>query len=265
MPPSLRTLLEHPLTRGMAIDAPETSARRGAVIRGKGLLRRIYLEWYERLAATIPPPPGEVLELGSGGGFFREIVEDAIASDVMPIPAARGIDGRNLPGVDRVVDAHDLPFAPASLRAIVMTNVLHHLPRVGSFLRSAGACVREGGVISMIEPWQTRWSRFVYTKLHHEPFHPEAGEWEFPSAGPLSGANGALPWMLFARDRARFDREFPEWRIEFIRPLMPISFVVAGGVSMRALAPGWIYRPLRMIEAPLGRAAMFAHILLRRL
>jgi len=264
MPPSLRTLLEHPFTRGLAIDAPETTARRGAVIRGKGLLRRIYREWYERLAATIPPPPGAVLELGSGGGFFRDVVPDAITSDIMPIPAARGLDGRDLPGVDRVVDAQALPFAPNELRAIVMTNVLHHIPRVGDFLRSAATCVRPGGVISMIEPWTTRWSRFVYTRLHHEPFEPESRAWEFPPSGPLSGANGALPWILFVRDRDRFDREFPQWRIESVRPLMPFSFVLAGGVSMRAFVPGWCYRPLRAIEAPFGAAAMFAHVVLRR-
>lgn len=264
MPPLLRSLLEHPHTRGLAIDAPETSARRGALIRGKGLLRRVYREWYERLAATIPPPPGAVLELGSGGGFFRDVFPDAITSDIFEIPAARGLRGEPLPGVDRVIDAHALPFGAGELRAIVMTNVLHHIPRVREFLRSAASCVRAGGVISMIEPWSTRWSRLVYRRLHHEPFDTGSRAWEFPTTGPLSGANGALPWILVERDRASFEREFPEWRIEAIRPMMPISFVVAGGVSLRSFAPGWLYGPLRALERPFARCAMFAHILLRR-
>src|SRR5262249_31802772 len=37
----------------------------------------------------------------------------------------------------------------------------------------ATRCVRSGGVVAMIEPWVTPWSRFVYTRLHHEPFQPE--------------------------------------------------------------------------------------------
>jgi hypothetical protein len=43
--------------------------------------------------------------------------------------------------------------------------------------------------------------------------NPDAADWSFPAVGPLSGANGALPWILFERDRARFEREFPQWVI----------------------------------------------------
>jgi hypothetical protein len=61
----------------------------------------------------------------------------------------------------------------------------------------------------MIEPWVTPWSRLVYTRMHHEPFVPAAAQWEFLTTGPLSGANGALPYILFSRDRAQFELEFP--------------------------------------------------------
>src|SRR5262244_3270831 len=63
----------------------------------------------------------------------------------------------------------------------------------------ATRCVRLGGVVAMIEPWVTPWSRFVYTRLHHEPFQPEAEQWEFPVRRPRSGANGALPYIIFVR------------------------------------------------------------------
>jgi hypothetical protein len=146
--------------------------------------------------------------------------------------------------------------------------VLHHVSDPRRFFAQALQCVRPGGAIVMVEPWVTPWSRLIYTRLHHEPFHPEAEDWEFPSTGPLSGANGALPWILFERDRARFEQEFPQWSIELIAPLMPFRYLVSGGLSMRSLMPGWstvFWSNLeKLIGGPRGRMAMFARIVLRR-
>ena len=149
-----------------------------------------------------------------------------------------------------------------------MTNVLHHLPDARRFFRQAGECVRPGGVVVMIEPWVNAWATFVYTRLHHEPFRPDAKEWGFPSAGPLSGANGALPWIIFERDRTRFEQEFPEWKIEVVAPMMPFRYLLSGGVSLRGLMPGWsspLWRSLESIaHAGAPQLGMFARIGLRR-
>ena len=66
-------------------------------------------------------------------------------------------------------------------------------------------------------------------------------EWEFASSGPLSGANGALPWMVFVRDRAEFEREFPELEVARIEPFLAFRYLVSGGVSMRSLMPGFTH------------------------
>jgi hypothetical protein len=120
----------------------------------------------------------------------------------------------------------------------------------------------------MIEPWVTPWSRFVYTRLHHEPFLPAAAAWEFPETGPLSSANGALPWIVFARDRRQFEREFPGLGLERVELLMPFRYLVSGGVSLRNLAPAWSYRLWAGLERALApvlhRWAMFAFVVLRR-
>src|SRR5262245_49503778 len=196
----LNSWIQHPLARGLDLDAPETTHRRRQIIRQKPLLRDIYMDWYAGIAACLPKGPGRVLELGSGAGFLNEFVSDLVSSDIMLCP-----------GVRLVLDGANLPLADRTLKAIVMTNVLHHLPRPRQFLMDAARCVRAGGVIIMVEPWVTAWSRLIYTHLHHEPFHPEASTWEFSSTGPLSGANGALPWILFERDREIFEREFRCW------------------------------------------------------
>jgi len=257
-PDSLLTRwLAHPATRGRDIDAPETTLLRRQIIAGKPFLRALYEEWYRLLIAEVPRGEGRVLELGSGAGFLEDLLPEVITSDVLP-----------LPGVDHVLDAHSLPFADASLRAIVMTNVFHHLRAPKQFLSEAARAVRPGGVIAMIEPWHTRWSRLVYQRLHHEPFDPESPTWEVPGGGPLSAANGALPWIVFFRDRARFEAELPEWQIRNVAPLMPLAYLFSGGVSRRGLLPGLAYQAVRLGERALSpwreSLAMFALVTLVR-
>jgi len=254
----LKTWLAHPLTRGLDIDDPRTTHLRQQIIQQKSFLTRIYQEWYQAIATTLPPGDGAVLELGSGGGFMREFAPNLISSEFFYCPNVRA-----------VVDGLHLPFADKSLRGIVMTNVLHHLPQPRLFFTEATRCVRSGGVLAMIEPWATPWSRFVYTRLHHEPFEPEALSWELPNSGPLSCANDALPWIIFSRDRLKFEQEFPDWRIELIQPIMPFRYLLSGGVSLRSLAPAWSFKLWDWLENTLGgwnnQLAMFAQIVVRRL
>lgn len=253
----MKSWLEHPLTRGRPLDSPETTGLRRAIVATKPFLRRIYVEWYEAIAARLPKGPGRVLELGAGAGFLQEYVPEVIRSEVF-----------HCRGAAVVLDAQALPFAPGTLRSIVMTDVFHHIPDVRRFLGEAAVCVRPRGAIVMIEPWVTAWSRFVYGKLHHEPFRPTADQWEFPAAGPLSSANGALPWIVFERDRAVFAREFSQWQVESIHPGMPFRYLLSGGVSLRSFMPGWSFRGWRRVERLLrpwmNSIAMFATIVLRR-
>jgi len=249
------TWLAHPLTRGLSVDDPRTTLLRRRIIQEKSFLRRLYDEWYSLILDRLPMTH-DVLELGSGAGFLRERLSGLITSEVFATP-----------GVERVVDARELPFADQALDAIVMTDVFHHIPDVRPFFCEANRCLRPGGKVVMIEPWRTPWSEWVYTRLHHEPFLPAAERWELPAGGPLSVANGALPWMVFERDRERFAGEYPELCIRTIRPLMPLAYLLSGGVSLRGLLPGSAYPWVRRCERWLGekRFGMFALIELERL
>jgi SAM-dependent methyltransferase len=250
--------LEYRETSPLSLDSPETTVKRWQIIREKPALRQIYHEWYSAIAASIPPGQKPVLELGSGAGFMSDYIDNLLTSDIL-----------ELPQVDRIIDAcGGLPFADGSLRGIAMVNTLHHLPDVNAFFHEAARCLEPGGAISMVEPWNTPWSRFVYGKFHHEPFDPGVGSWSFESSGPLSSANGALPWILFQRDRQRFDEAFQELEIRQLRPMMPIRYLLSGGVSMRPLVPSSAFGMLGALERRSRRLmnsiAMFAHITLTR-
>ena len=119
----------------------------------------------------------------------------------------------------------------------------------------------------MVEPWVTPWSRVVWTHLHHEPFEPHSRSWTVPD-DPLTGANSALPWIVFERDRERFEREHPQWRIATIEPYLPLCYLLSGGVSLRSLMPGWSYDAWRWLERRLAPWdplwAVYAKIVLHR-
>ncbi|MGB7437942.1 MAG: methyltransferase domain-containing protein [Candidatus Acidiferrum sp.] len=253
----LRRLLAHPLTASLDLDDPATTQLRRDIIASKPFLRAIYDEWYTLLAESLPPGKGVVVELGSGAGYCARFIPGLVTSEVFPCP-----------GVQIAANATQLPFASSSLLAIVMSNVFHHLPDVRRFLAEAARCLQPGGKILMIEPWVTPWSRVIYSHLHHEPFQPDAREWTFPSSGPLSGANGALPWIVFARDRAKFAVEFPQFSIEQVRPFLPFRYLVSGGVAMRNLMPGFTHGAWAGLERALRfqmpGIAMFAFIALRK-
>lgn len=251
----LRTWMGHLLTSDLDIDDPRTTQLRRQIIQEKCFLRQIYREWYAAIVAALPAGEKPVLELGSGAGFLKDFIPGLITSEVFWCS-----------GVSTVLDGQRLSFPDGALRGIVMTNVLHHLPQSRRFFAEATRCLQPDGVIVMIEPWVTRWSRLVYTRLHHEPFRPEAAEWEFTASGPLSGANGALPWIIFERDRSQFRQESPQLRIQSIRPMMPFRYLVSGGVSLRSPMPGWTFGLWRGLERALqpwmNTWAMFAQIVL---
>ena len=179
-------------------DPGTTAARRDRLRRG-GYLRRLYSHWYRLLLREIPNVPGEVLELGSGGGFFEEFLPGLRTSDVMHVP-----------GVELVVDARSLPFPDGSLRAIVGTNVLHHVPDIERFLGEAQRTLTEGGRLVFIEPWPTALSRPIYRHLHHEPFDEVLGfdpsfsqgnqhiVWDF-APPPGGGPSRPLPELFNGR------------------------------------------------------------------
>ena len=253
----LRRVLAHPLTASLDLDDPQTSALRKRIIASKPFLKAIYDEWYTMIAAELPTEKAPVLEIGSGAGYCSAFIPDLITSEIFPCP-----------GVRIALDARRLPFAGGSLRAIVMTNVLHHVPHVERFFMEASRCLRPGGKVLMIEPWVTPWSRFIYKRFHHEPFDLEAAEWSFPSTGPLSGANGAIPWILFVRDRAKFESCFPKLSIERIHPFLPFRYLVSGGVGIRSLMPGFTYGMWagaeRLVKRQWPVLGMFALVSVRR-
>jgi SAM-dependent methyltransferase len=221
------------------LDAPEASEEHGRLIRSKPFLKKVYEDYYrfflEELRET---PSGLRVEVGSGGGFICELIPDMITSDVV-----------KLSSVQMTFSALALPFASQSLSALCMINVLHHLPHPRDFFTEVSRCLKPGGKLLMAEPANTFFARFVYQHFHHEPFNPHTTAWELPPGGRMSGANGAMPWMVFCRDRRTFEHDFPQLRIERLQTVHPLRYLISGGLTLPALLPAWSYPAVTFVEA----------------
>jgi SAM-dependent methyltransferase len=240
------------------IDLPAVTLHRKSLLSRKPFLQAVYREWYRMASDAVPSGlPGKIVELGSGAGFFKEALPDILTSDFLFLPV-----------LDLVAQGEALPFASGALKSLVLIDVFHHIPRPRLFLSEAARCLPKRGTIVMIEPWRTAWSQFIYRRFHHEPFDPDARTWEFSSTGPLSGANGALPWIVFERDRAMFEREFPGLRVASIRLHTPLVYLLSGGFSRPAIVPAYSFRFWRRLEEAIGPRmrswAMFARIVIVR-
>ncbi|MBA7634315.1 hypothetical protein ES703_41899 [subsurface metagenome] len=226
------------------LDDPATTLLHAEIIQKKPFLRKLYVDFYKQLEKVVSNPQEKVLvELGSGAGFIKEVISNAITSDIL-----------ELPNVDKVFSALEMPFEKASVDAFFMFDVLHHITDPRAFFREALRCLKIGGRIVMIEPANTLWSRFIYKNFHHELFDSQA-KWELDSlqeTGPLSHGNGALPWVIFSRDRRIFENEFPSLRIVRMRNHTPLRYLLSGGLTLRQLVPSFTYPAVKAIEHALS-------------
>lgn len=220
------------------LDDPRASLEHRDIILNKPYLKRLYKSWYKLMLDALPEPSSEnkVVELGSGGGFLKEINPQIITSDIQP-----------LEHVDLVINAEKLPFKDQELSGMLMLNVFHHIPNPALFLKEAERTLRIGGKIVMIEPANSLLARFIYQHFHHEPFLPDAGM-TIEAGNPMSNSNQALPYIYFEREKDYFSKEFPKLKVARIKYHTPFLYILSGGVSRTALLPVWSYQLVQLLE-----------------
>jgi SAM-dependent methyltransferase len=229
------------------LDDPVRILAIRTTVKRKKSLFMFYAETYtrfQRCIARVAGGDGLILELGSGGGFAQEMIPGLISSDVI-----------SYPGVDQVVDASKLPFGDETLKAILLFNVFHHIPDVEAFLSEAKRCLKPGGRILIVDQYRGWISQLVLKYFHHEEYDTGTRSWKFKSRGPLSGANGALAWIVFFRDRKIFEQKFPELEIALIHPHSPLRYWLTGGLKSWSLLPPALYEFVGWVDRVLVRVA----------
>jgi SAM-dependent methyltransferase len=227
---------------GLDLESPKTTALHRELIRSKPMLRRWYAERYDGYLKRIGPDrSGRHVELGSGGGFLKEVFPEAITSSVRREDKEAGL-------VDRVLDAHALDLEDGSVDSFFLLDVLHHLQDPASFFHELSRCLKRGGFAWIVDPANTALSRVVYKNFHHEDFDPDSPTWGHEHAGTLAQANQATAWIVFVRDRPLFEGRYPELEISRIETHTFLSYILSGGLSYEPLIPGWAQPAARAAE-----------------
>lgn len=259
---SLRTWLKEPETRSLDIDGVDVTVAHRQVLLKKRMLRDLFAnfyhecrKWDERFFAGTQ---GKRLEVGAGSSIMKEFYPDVLTSDIKPLPF-----------VDLVAPGESLPFPDGTLRAIYGINVFHHFPDPAAFLNEAMRVLTPGGGVVLIEPYYGLFASWLFPRLHEsEGFDPEMPDWvNHEQSGPCSRVNQALSYIVFRRDRARFQQQFPHLELLLDRPHTHLRYLLSGGVNFRQLLPerlsflaGWAEAAV----SPLNRWLSLQHTVVLR-
>lgn len=212
--------------------------------QAKPALRAVYEDCYRRIIAHCAPG-GRTVEIGGGTGNLKAFQPGILSADI-----------QFAPWLDLVADAHRLPFAPASIRNLVLFDVLHHLERPRLFLAEAARVLEPGGRIVACEPAITPMSYAFYRLFHHEPVRlaedPLAEGALSPARDPYE-SNQAIPTRLFGRERGRLEALLPALRLVACQRFALLAYPLSGGFQPWSALPEKLAAPLLRLERRLER------------
>jgi SAM-dependent methyltransferase len=201
---------------------------------------------------------GIAIELGAGVMPMRESHADVLATDV--VPASH---------LDAVIDAQNMSLRDESVRVVYAQNAFHHFPEPARFFAELERVLSPGGGAILLEPYYGPAASFVYRHLFRtEGFDKAYPAWETPLTGPMNGANQALSYIVFVRDRVRFESRYPALQIVHQQPVDSyLRYLASGGLNFRQLLPDVFIPVLRLLErslTPLHRMLALHHVVVLR-
>lgn len=226
----LKKVWMNPLAKGAEVDDGNSVGRHRKILQSNPFLRANYHRWYGELDLALHETEslnGPVVEVGCGASFLEERVPALVKTDSVPNPFAH-----------RQMDAMAMDFPSDSIRAIYLSGVLHHIPDPGKFLSEAERCLQSGGRLVMIEPNNSPIERLLCRYLdHYEYFDDTVEGWVNSEANSMTNANLAIPWVIFFRDRALFEKRFPRLSLKRVRYHTFLAYFISGGMTYKPFLP----------------------------
>lgn len=258
----IASFLAEPRLKGLDVESPERIRLHLEILRRKPLLRSVFEEFYRtslRLDQRfLGGSRGLRVELGAGVSFFKEIEPSVLVTDIKPAPH-----------LDAVVDAQSMPFASGGLRVLYAINCFHHVPDPVLFFREVARVLAPGGGVVLVEPFHGPLSAAVHRRLFEtECFDPDAREWASAERKTMVGANQALSYVIFVRDRPLFEELFPELEIVAMERVDNyVRYLFSGGLNFRQLLPVAFEPIVRGVERalrPVNRLTALHHAIVLR-
>ncbi len=226
-------LLADPRLKNVDVDSNELVKVHRQIMLEKPLMNKVFRGFYDECRnfdKKYFSGEGDRIELGAGVSFFKEVYPDIISTDI-----------KKAENLDRVLDAQNMDLQNNSVRAFYGLNCFHHFPNPRSFFKELDRTLVHGGGCVLIEPYFGPIAAKMYTNLFDtEIFDKKQREWESDS-GYMLGANQALSYIVFVRDRGIFEKEFPNLEIVEIKVMNNyLKYLVSGGLNFRALLPNFM-------------------------
>ena len=187
----------------------------------KPVLRQIYRDFHKTIASYLGQIPGEIVELGSGIGNIREVIPQAVRTDLFPNP-----------WIDRTEDIYRLSMANDSCANLILFDVFHHLEYPMDALDECRRALKPGGRLLIFDHAMSLagylFSRFV----HHEkagfgkPYFLRRGQHAFDREARYYADHANADRVLIRR----FDELLVNgWRRVTVTKMAAISWMASGG------------------------------------
>ncbi|MBT2338997.1 methyltransferase domain-containing protein [Pseudomonas fluorescens] len=245
----------------MDVDGAERLELHQKILARKQMLKEVFIEFHHAfrcLADRYFMVDGLEVELGAGIAPMRDSYPGVLATDIV---ASKHLD--------MALNAQSMSLADHSVKAFYAQNCFHHFPHPDRFFSELERTLAPGGGAILIEPFHGPFATFLYKRLFKsEGFDKHFESWETPSTGPMNGANQALSYIVFVRDRPTFELKYPELEIvhQEIFTNYP-RYLISGGLNFRQLLPDALIPLIKIVEKllhPLRRVLALHHLIVIR-
>lgn len=258
---NLLARLRDPSLMSMDVDGTERLRLHRIMLDKKPMLREVFTEFhhtFRSLDERFFSANGSRIELGAGIAPVRDSYPDVLATDVVYGPH-----------LDRVINAEKMGLPDASVRAFYGQNCFHHLPHPDQFFLELDRVLAPGGGVILLEPYYGPIASFMFKRLFKtEGFDKKTPLWDTPIAGPMNGANQALSFIIFIRDRTDFTKKQPTLKIVHQELCSNhIKYLLSGGLNFKQLCPSKLSPIINIIQrilSPFNRWTSLHHIIIIR-
>ena len=254
----LRDLLGLKEIKKIDIDSKNRIIAHRKILEKRPIIKNIFRELHELfiyLDINYLSGDGKKIELGAGAYPIKETYSDVISTDI--------VDGDN---IDQILDAMNMYLKPNSVRVFFGQNVFHHFPDPKKFFSEIDRVLEVGGGAILLEPYYGLISSLIYPHISAtESFDKRQLAWEGEHTGPMKGANQALSYIVFKRDRDKFLNDFPNLEIKYHKTTSNyMRYLLSGGLNFKQLVPNFMERPIQFLEyllTPFHSFAALHHVI----
>ena len=254
-------LLRDQSLENVDVDGVERLAVHSKILAKKRILREVFSEFhhlFHQLENKFFTGKGIKAELGAGIAPMRDTYPDVLATDIVYSPH-----------LDCVLNAENMDLENESVRVLLGQNCFHHFPHPDQFFVELERVLTPGGGVILLDPYYGPFASFLFKRLFvTEGFDKKFPSWETPTIGPMNGANQALSYIIFVRDRAEFESKYPTLKIVYQKPVGNyLKYLLSGGLNFIQLIPDWMSPVVDFLQwclYPLNRWISLHHIIVIR-